>query len=410
MFINETLSADDIGKTLSAPVKPFVSIVASAYNEAAILENNLKVLCRYMASLEDRYDWEMIVVNDGSTDATGEILDRFAAGRDNVTVLHHITNFGLGQALQFAFGRCRGDYVVTVDIDLSYSPDHIERLLDKIIETRAKIVIASPYTSGGSVSNVPLLRKFLSISANRFLALVSRGSFTGNFLPTSLYTLTSMVRAYDGRFLSRLNLMVTGMGISPEIIHKAMILRARIVEIPAHLDWGNEKKEGGKQRRSSMRIIKNIVSSFITGFMFRPFVFFVLPGLLLLTFCLYSFFFVFRHVFDCYNRITPSLGPIDYRLGSAVSDAFERAPHAFIIGGITLIVSIQLIQMGILSLQNKRYFEELFHLGTSIYDKTLDMDFRGKTMIRNFDETVVSSFGRRFQTGRAVQPGRYKRS
>ncbi|GBC60935.1 glycosyl transferase family 2 [Desulfonema ishimotonii] len=132
-----------------AESRPLVSVVAPAYNEALIIEKNLAVLCEYMETLEDEYRWELIVVNDGSRDETGELADAFSRNRDNVRVLHHIRNFGLGQALRYGFNNCRGDYVVTMDLDLSYSPDHIGRLLTRIRETRAKIVIASPYAEGG---------------------------------------------------------------------------------------------------------------------------------------------------------------------------------------------------------------------------------------------------------------------
>ena len=355
-----------------AVYRPLVSVVAPAYNEAAIIGKNLAVLCDYLETLEDRYRWELIVVNDGSRDETGELAEAFAENRENVRILHHIRNFGLGQALRYGFNNCRGDYVVTMDLDLSYSPDHIERLLTRIRETKAKIVIASPYARGGKVSNVPWLRKTLSVWANRFLSLISRGSLTDSFLPGNVLTLTSMVRVYDGKFLSRLNLMTMGMGISPEIIHKALILRARIEEIPAHLDWGFEKAQkadGAQQRRSSMRILKSIVSSSVSGFMFRPFLFFTLPGLLIALFSVYAFVFVFGHVADCYQTLPAAIGSVDYRLGTAIADAFARAPHAFIIAGISLIVSIQLINLGIMSLQNKRYFEEIFHLGTTIYNE-----------------------------------------
>jgi len=106
--------------------KPLVSLVIPAYNEAAVVQQNLAVLCDYMKSLEYKYDWEMIVVNDGSKDDTSLLAKSFAASRSNVFVLDHVVNFGLGQALKFAFNECRGDYIVTVDMDLSYSPDHID--------------------------------------------------------------------------------------------------------------------------------------------------------------------------------------------------------------------------------------------------------------------------------------------
>ena len=134
---------------------PLVSLVVPAYNEAQIIERNLTNLCEYMQSLEDTYRWELIIVNDGSTDETGERAEAFARKRDNVHVLQHPVNLRLGQALRFAFDNCGGDYIVTMDVDLSYSPDHIQKLVAKITETGAKIVIASPYMKGGTVSSVP---------------------------------------------------------------------------------------------------------------------------------------------------------------------------------------------------------------------------------------------------------------
>src|SRR5437667_4685358 len=86
--------------------RPFVSLVVPAYNEAAIIEKNLAILCQYMESLEEEYRWEMLIIDDGSVDETGALAEAFASPRDNVHVLHHITNFGLGQALKFAFKHC----------------------------------------------------------------------------------------------------------------------------------------------------------------------------------------------------------------------------------------------------------------------------------------------------------------
>ena len=127
-----------------------------------------------------------------------------------------------------------------IDCDLSYGPEHIGRLVTELRSTNAKIVIASPYAKNGQTTKMPFLRRFLSRSANRFLAATARGHVS---------TLTGMVRAYDRRFLSTLNLRSMGTDINTEILYKAQLLGAKVVEIPAHLDW-TFSASGGKRRRS----------------------------------------------------------------------------------------------------------------------------------------------------------------
>lgn len=339
--------------------KPFVSLVVPAYNEATILERHLLALCEYMESLEEEYAWELLIINDGSTDETGDIAEEFAAPRSNVRVLHHITNFGLGQAFQFAFRQCKGDYIVTLDLDLSYSPDHIGVLLSKMTETRARIVVASPYMEGGQVSNVPWLRRTLSVWANRFLSAVAKSNIS---------TLTGMVRAYDRRFLQSLDLQSTGMEINPEIIYKSSLLKARIEEVPAHLNW-NLQKSAGIKRHSSMKLLRHTMSILLSGFLFKPVVFFLIPGLALLLFALYVNGWMFIHFLNEYGNFAQYDWFLD-RASASVAAAYQKFPHVFIVGLGSLMLAIQLIGLGVMSLQSKRYFEEVFHLGTTIYKST----------------------------------------
>jgi glycosyltransferase involved in cell wall biosynthesis len=351
----------NIDPMLLSVTRPLVSIVVPAFNEASIVEHNLTRLCAYMKRLEAMVHWEVVVINDGSTDATGDLIDEFAKNNSNVRVFHHITNFGLGQAFKFAFNRCRGEYVVTLDADLSYSPDHIEQLLEKIQQTKAKIVVASPYMEGGKISDVPWLRRVFSVGANRFLSRAAKGE---------LSTLTSMVRVYDARFLRSLNLRAQGMEIMPEIIYKAKLLGARIEEIPAHLDW-SELHARVTSRRSSMRLWRHTVSILLSGFLFRPVMFFILPGLLMLLFAAYVNGWVITHFVTHFQALAQH--PTFFtRASAAVGAAYAESPHTFIIGISSLMLGIQLVGLGILALQNKNYFEEIFHLASTIYRSTLD--------------------------------------
>ena len=198
---------------------PMVSVVVPAFNEADVIVDTLGRLVDHLHTLDSRFRWEIVVVDDGSTDATGELAREFAAEHRGVRVLRHRVNFHLGQALRYAFGQTTGEYVAVVDCDLSYSPDHLTRMLHTIQDSGARIVIASPYAKGGKTTNVPFVRRILSRGANRLLGAAAGGGLT---------TLTGMVRVYDGPFVRSLDLRAVDADINTEIIYKARILLSLI--------------------------------------------------------------------------------------------------------------------------------------------------------------------------------------
>lgn len=332
---------------------PFVSVVIPANNEEAIITSTLERVVAYMQSIEHRYTWELIVVDDGSDDRTGDLAEAFGATDPRVRVFHHCVNFNLGQALRFGFNQARGNYIITLDADLSYSPDHIGALLQAACDTGAKVVIASPYVKGGKTTAIPLFRHFLSRTSNKLLSLTAKGH---------LSTLSGMVRCYDRPFIQTLSLKAGDVEINPEIIYKAQLMRGHIVEIPAHLDW-TEQRALGKRRRSTIRLSRAFAGQAFSSFLFRPFMFFILPGLVVGALAAYTLAWVGWNVAQRYGDLS---GGFDPRISQAVADVFDRSPHAFIVGGVALLVAVQLISLGLLSAQNKRYFEELFHLGTLV--------------------------------------------
>ncbi len=368
------LNLPDIDSGSRKHRRTLISVLAPAYNEATILQDHLTLLCDHLQGLEAQYEWEVVVVNDGSRDETGILADDFARSHPSqrVRVVHHRVNQGLGQALRTGFEKCQGDYVVVLDLDLSYSPDHIERLLERIESTQAGMVVASPYMPGGSIANVPWFRKELSIWANRFLAVASKGS---------LATLTGMVRVYDAKLLRRLNLRSSGMEINPELVYKALLLLEKVDEIPGHLHWRVGGKKTAKatnqsptgvsssaKRKSSMKIVRHIWDTVFSGFLFRPVMFFVLPSLLFFVMSIYANGWALTHCWTNYQAYLQR-GETPH-ISESVALAFAQAPHTFFIGGITLMLAIQLFSLGILSLQNKSYFEEMFYLNSAIYEKT----------------------------------------
>jgi len=332
--------------------KPFVSVVAPCYNEEAILEINIKTLSDYLTGKSYKYDWEIVIINDGSKDNTAVIANQLSATNSHVRVIHHPTNLNLGNAIKTGFNNSRGEIIVVVDIDLSYAETYIETMVDKMLETSADIVMASPYMKGGKVIAVPFFRKIMSSWVNRFMSFAAQDKY---------HTFTGMVRTYKKEFIQTLNLKTRDYEINPEIIYKAMILRAKIIEIPANLDWTEQNKFAGK-RTSSLRVLRSFFSGLMSGFIFRPYIFFMGIGVILMILSLYELLWL---LFDTISN-SPTLPAGEVRsFSNNLAAEFRAHPQSFLVGGVTFIVAIQFLSLGFLSLQSKRYFEELFHLGTS---------------------------------------------
>lgn len=248
----------------------------------------------------------------------------------NVSIAPQPTNFNLGQALRYGFSLSRGDYIVTLDADLSYSSDHVGRLLDTLTTTEAKIVIASPYTDGGEATNVPGMRLAASRAANRLLSMTAKGDLTA---------VTDMVRGYDTVFLRRLYLKAMDVETNAEIIYKAQLMRARITEIPAHLKWTRDGEEGNTPK---FRPSRSIAGFAFVSFLFRPYADFLIPGTI------------------------AAVIAIGFWVGVLVLSFGDGIPSdTAVMASMFTILAAILMGMGVLSAQAIRHFEELFHLGTS---------------------------------------------
>jgi glycosyltransferase involved in cell wall biosynthesis len=336
-----------------------LSLVLPAYNEETILEKNIRIVSEYLESNQKIKDWEIIIVNDGSKDSTKEIAEKLGTEDCRIKVVNHVVNLNLGHALRTGFSNACGEFIIVLDLDLSYNVDHIEKIYDTLVATQADVVIASPYMKGGKVTAVPFLRAFLSRCVNRFMQFSAQEKY---------FTFTGMVRGYRSKFIRNLNLKTKDYEVNPEILYKAMILRARIVEIPAHLDWTEQNKFKGK-RTSNMRIIKSVFSGLMSGFIFRPYIFFLGVGIILFLISLYIIIWIFINTLNVFPDIVANSNYFDDRFSMAVAAVFQKRPHSFFVGGFTLILSFIFFAIGFLSLQNKRYFEELFHLNTYIRRK-----------------------------------------
>lgn len=223
-----------------------VAVVCPFYNEEAIIGNAIRRLLDALASLE--HDWELIVVNDGSKDASLELAKAAAGGDPRIRVLGYERNRGRGYALRFGIANTGADVVVTTEIDLSWGDDIVHRLIAAFeANPAADMIVASPNLPGGGYRNVPLARVLLSRLGNRIIRL-------GQSRAMTMYT--GMTRAYRReRFLS-LPIDEDEKEFHLEVAQKAQVFGFRIVEIPCVLEWRHDRlaASAGPKRKSSGRL------------------------------------------------------------------------------------------------------------------------------------------------------------
>lgn len=164
---------------MSGSTRGRVVMVVPTYNEADNLE---WIVRRVRAAVPDA---DVLVVDDGSPDGTGDIADRLAAEDPHVFVVHRGTKAGLGAAYLhgFAVALERGyDVIGEMDADGSHQPEQLPRLLAALEE--ADLVLGSRWVPGGAVVNWPLIRQALSRGGNlytRVLLGIPVNDATGGF-------------------------------------------------------------------------------------------------------------------------------------------------------------------------------------------------------------------------------------
>lgn len=246
-----------------------VTIIVPAYNEGLGFGADLVCLAEQF-SFYGCYDVQYVIVDDGSMDETPIVARTFARFRKSAMVVQHDRNYGLGQALRTGIAHATGEFTVVIDADLSYSPAVAMELLETLQREGADIALASAYMRGGSVANIPFLRRFLSREANRLLSLATKGRYS---------TLTCMVRAYRTAFLKELDFRANGMEVSAELLLAAVRKHATIVEIPARLQWSDERRT----TRGVPNLRKTARQTWATlglAFSHRPALLLALPGLI----------------------------------------------------------------------------------------------------------------------------------
>lgn len=204
-----------------------ISVIVPVYNEAKTIREIIESVRKVPL------DKEIIIIDDGSTDATRDILKNELAGKVN-QILFHETNKGKGAAIRTGIQAATGEYIIIQDADLEYDPEDYLKLLRPVEKGWATVVYGSRFT--GEHRNM----LFYHWIGNRFLTLIT------NILYNS--TLSDMETCYKlikTDLIKGMPLRCNRFGFEPEVTAKILKKGIRIYEVPISYA-GREFDEGKK--------------------------------------------------------------------------------------------------------------------------------------------------------------------
>src|ERR1044072_10000098 len=207
-----------------------ISVVIPVYNEAA----NIAELISRVQGVD--ISKEVIVVDDGSTDGTRDVLARLEKRYDNLRVFLQAKNKGKGAALRTGFDLATGDFVLVQDADLEYDPADYPALLKPLIEGKADVVYGSRFLT----TKEHRVLFFWHSVGNRLLTLISN-----MFTDLNLTDMETGYKVFKREIIQAIKLEQDRFGFEPEVTVKIARMKLRIYEVGISY-YGRTYKEGKK--------------------------------------------------------------------------------------------------------------------------------------------------------------------
>lgn len=200
-----------------------LSIIVPVYNE----ENTIEEILKRVERLEIKgVTKEVIVVNDGSSDKTSQILSKIGTRDKNIKILNHKRNFGKGAAVVTGIKNTTGDILIIQDADLEYDPNDIPRIIKPIMDKKNRVVYGTrlkmrPVLFGRN--RTPLLLHFFG---NKFLSFVTTILYGSN-----ISDMETCYKAFDSQVVKGIKLKSKSFDFEPEITAKILKRGIKIKEV-----------------------------------------------------------------------------------------------------------------------------------------------------------------------------------
>ena len=206
----------------SAAAPELLTIIVAAYNERA----TVRAVIDRLVAIDLPVAREILIVDDGSTDGTGDVLA--SAVRDNlpITVIGGEPNRGKGYAIRRGLARARGSIVAIQDADLELDPQQLAALIAPILNGETDVVYGSRFLAGGAAA-----APWITVAANRVLTAVTNVLYGAAL--TDMETCYKIMRTGVARSLE---LSADRFDIEPEITARLLRHGHRIHEVPVRFD------------------------------------------------------------------------------------------------------------------------------------------------------------------------------
>jgi glycosyltransferase involved in cell wall biosynthesis len=209
---------------------PFLSVVVPVHNEEETVERNFKHIVAFLR--KSKWTFEIVAVNDGSTDGTGRLLEKTSSQIPEMVVVSYPQNAGKGNALQKGISATQGKWVLTLDADLELPVELLNSFFEAQRRTGAQVVIGSKWHPDSKVE-YPSTRKFLS----KGLHLLVRMLFPLNVTDSQVGI--KLIEGDSARFMNRITL-VKRFAWDIEFLLAARVAHLKISEAPITLRFGRE--------------------------------------------------------------------------------------------------------------------------------------------------------------------------
>lgn len=208
-----------------------VSIIIPVFNEETHIEEVLNKI--KAVRLPENVDREIIVIDDGSSDRTPQILKKFMA--DNVISVHSsVRNYGKGSAIRTGIKKSKGDIILIQDADFEYDPDDYTRLIEPILSGKTKVVYGSRFK--GNVTGM----KPIYLLANKIL------TFLANILyGAGITDEATCYKVFSSEVIKNIDLKCSRFEFCPEVTAKLSKLGYGIYEVP--IDYRSRSVAEGKK-------------------------------------------------------------------------------------------------------------------------------------------------------------------